>query len=104
MLVARTQGKKEPLYAVGGNVNQCNCCWHITGAVCDQKTSKFFVLHGRTHGRLQVYKWSFLKNREEKCKVEYGGTQVESGDQGECAFLFQVLLKPMVTHTRGRTW
>jgi hypothetical protein len=29
---------------------------------------------------------------------------VESGDQGECAFLFQVLLKPMVTHTRGRTW
>jgi hypothetical protein len=35
-----------------------------TGAVCDHKLSKFFVLHGRVHGKTHGYKWSLLKIRE----------------------------------------
>jgi hypothetical protein len=36
------------------------------GSVCDQKTSKFFVLHGRVHGRTHGCKGSLLKVREGK--------------------------------------
>jgi hypothetical protein len=70
--------------------------------VCDQKTSKFFVLCGRIHGRTHGYKWSLLKIREGKYKGEHGGAQVESGGR-EHASPFQVLLKPMLTHGKGRT-
>jgi hypothetical protein len=41
-----------------------------TGAVCDQKTSKFFVLSGRIYGRTCGCKGSLLKISEEKYKRE----------------------------------
>jgi hypothetical protein len=43
------------------------------GSVCDQKTSKFFVPHGRIHGRTCGYKWSLLKVREGKYKESMMG-------------------------------
>jgi hypothetical protein len=36
------------------------------GAVCDQTTSKFFVLHERIHGRTCGCKWSLLKVRDRR--------------------------------------
>jgi hypothetical protein len=50
-----------------------------TGAVCDQKTSKFFVSPERIHHRTHGYKRSLLKVREEKYEGKYGGVQMESG-------------------------
>jgi hypothetical protein len=44
-----------------------------TGSICAQKTSKFFVSHGRIHGRTCGCKGSLLKVREEKYKREHGG-------------------------------
>jgi hypothetical protein len=41
-------------------------------AVCDQNTSKFFVLSERIHGRTCGCKWSLLKVRKEKYKGEHG--------------------------------
>jgi hypothetical protein len=49
------------------------------GAVCDQKTSKFFVPHGRIHDRIHGCKLSLLKVREGKYKGKCGGAQVEAG-------------------------
>jgi hypothetical protein len=37
-----------------------------TGAICDQKTSKFFVPYGKIHGRTLGCKGSLLKVRKEK--------------------------------------
>jgi hypothetical protein len=49
------------------------------GGVCDQKASKFFVLHGIIHGKIHACKWSLLKVKEKKYKKEHCGAQVESG-------------------------
>jgi hypothetical protein len=60
-----------------------------TGAVCDQKTSKLFVLCGRIHDRTCGYKCSLLKIRKGKYKREHGEAQVESGGQKSVLLLFR---------------
>jgi hypothetical protein len=51
--------------------------YHVThapvndaGAVYDQKTSKYFVRHGRIHGRIPGCKRSLLKVREQEIQRE----------------------------------
>jgi hypothetical protein len=63
------------------------------GSVCDQKTSKFFVLHGRIHGRTYGCKRSVLKVREAKHKGKHGEAQVEAGSQESVFLLFRCFYK-----------
>jgi hypothetical protein len=56
-------------------------------AVCDQETSKFFVLCERIHGGTHGCKWSLLKVRDGKYKREHDGAQVESAGR-ESMLLF----------------
>jgi hypothetical protein len=58
-----------------------------TCAACDLKTSKFFVLHGRIHGRTCGCKGRLLKVRDGKYKREHGGALVESAGR-ESRLLF----------------
>jgi hypothetical protein len=51
---------------------------------CDQKTSKFFVLCRRIHGRKHGYIWSLLKIT----KGSMVGAQVEYGGQESVLLLF----------------
>jgi hypothetical protein len=55
------------------------------GAVCDQKTSKFFVQSG-TCG----CKWSLLKVKEGEYKRECGGAQMESRGREHASLLQQL--------------
>jgi hypothetical protein len=48
------------------------------GSLCDQKNFRFFVPHGRIHGRTCGNKGSLLNVREENYKRERGTAQVES--------------------------
>jgi hypothetical protein len=57
--------------------------------VCDQKSTNFFVLCGRIHGRTHGYKWSLLKVREEKYKGKHGWPQVEIGSLESMFLLFR---------------
>jgi hypothetical protein len=50
-----------------------NTCVNGTSSVCDQKTSKFFVLPGRIHGRTYECKWSLLNIRQRKIQRENDG-------------------------------
>jgi hypothetical protein len=59
------------------------------GVVCDQKTSKFFVLCGRIHGRTRGYNCNFLKVREGKYKGKHDGAQVEAGSRESMFLLFR---------------
>jgi hypothetical protein len=61
------------------------------GAVCDQKTSKSFVPHGRIHGRTHGCKGRLLKVKEGKYKREHGGAQMESGGRESMLFSFRCL-------------
>jgi hypothetical protein len=60
-----------------------------TGAACDQKTSKFFVLRGRIHDRTRGCKWNLLKARGGKYKREHDGAQVESGHRKNVLLFFR---------------
>jgi hypothetical protein len=46
-------------------------------------------------------KWGLSKVRERETQREHGGVQVETAGR-ERACLFQVLLKPALTHGKGR--
>jgi hypothetical protein len=57
------------------------------GMFCDQKSYKFFVLHGRINGRTRECKLSLLKVREEKYKRDRGGPRwnLEAGRACFCS-------------------
>jgi hypothetical protein len=68
-----------------------------SGAVCDQKTSKFFVSHVEESMARHV---SVRKLREGlENGAQHGGTRWKL--ETECLSLFQVLLKFMLTYGKG---
>jgi hypothetical protein len=73
-----------------------------SSAICDQKTSKFFVFHVEASRQDTGCEWSLLKVREGELVGPSWWTQVESGGRKSISLL-QVLFRFILIYGKGET-